>query len=132
MTLTFNSQTYADLLAKYKPKVIKTDEENEQATALAEELAHKTNKTAEEKALYDLLIALIEKYEDENYPMGNSSPLSLLLHLMEVRSLKQADLVGVIGSRGVVSEIINGKREISKAQAKSLAEFFHVDTGLFI
>lgn len=132
MTLTFNYQNYADLLAKYKPKVIKTDEENEQATALAEELAHKTNKTAEETALYDLLIALIEKYEDENYPMGNSSPLSLLLHLMEARSLKQADLVGIIGSRGVVSEIINGKREISKAQAKSLGEFFHVDSGLFI
>lgn len=45
-----NSQTYADLLAKYKPKVIKTDEENEQATALAEELTHETNKTADEKA----------------------------------------------------------------------------------
>jgi HTH-type transcriptional regulator / antitoxin HigA len=132
MTLTFNPQTYANLLAKYQPKVIKTDEENEQATALAEELAHKINRTAEESALYDLLIALIEKYEDENYPMGNSSPLSLLLHLMEARSLKQADLVGVIGSRGVVSEIINAKREISKAQAKSLGDFFQVDSGLFI
>jgi HTH-type transcriptional regulator / antitoxin HigA len=132
MTLTFNHNTYANLLAKYQPKVIKTDEENEQATALAEELAHKSNRTTEESALYDLLITLIEKYEDENYPMGNSSPLSLLVHLMEAHSLKQADLVSVIGSRGVVSEIINGKREISKAQAKSLGNFFQLDSGLFI
>ena len=55
-----------------------------------------------------------------------------LLHLMEARGLKQADLIGVIGSSGVVSEVINGKREISKAQAKALGDLFHVDAGLFI
>jgi HTH-type transcriptional regulator/antitoxin HigA len=132
MTLTFNTETYAQLLAKYQPKVITNDEENEQAILLAEELAHKTNRTTEESALYELLITLIEKYENEQYPMGETTPLSMLLHLMEVRGLKQADLIGVIGSSGVVSEIINGKREISKAQAKALGDFFHVDTGLFI
>ncbi len=40
--------------------------------------------------------------------------------------------VGIIGSKGVVSEVVNGKREISKAQAKALGDFFHVDAGLFI
>ncbi|RUR74856.1 type II toxin-antitoxin system HigA family antitoxin [Chlorogloeopsis fritschii PCC 9212] len=53
-------------------------------------------------------------------------------HLMEVRGIKQSDLVGIIGSKGVVSEIVNGKRGISKAQAKALAEFFHVSLELFI
>ncbi len=132
MTLTFNSENYAQLLAKYQPKLITKDEENEQAILITEELAHKTNRTREESALYELLIALIEKYENEQYPMGETTPLSMLLHLMEVRGLKQADLIGVIGSSGVVSEIINGKREISKAQAKALGDFFHVDAGLFI
>ncbi|MHC5774447.1 hypothetical protein [Nostoc sp.] len=65
MSLTFNPETYALLLAKYQPKVITNDAENEQATLIAEELAHRTNRTSEESALYDLLIALIEKYEDE-------------------------------------------------------------------
>jgi HTH-type transcriptional regulator / antitoxin HigA len=51
---------------------------------------------------------------------------------MEAQNLKQEDLVGIIGSRGVVSEVINGKRNISKAQAKSLAHYFNVDVALFI
>ena len=132
MTLTFNSETYAQLLAKYQPKVITNDEENEQAIIIAEELAHKTNRTTEESALYELLITLIEKYESEQYPMGETTPLSMLLHLMEVRGLQQADLIGVIGSSGVVSEIVNGEQEITKTQAKTLGDFFHIDAGLFL
>ncbi|WP_017746583.1 hypothetical protein [Scytonema hofmannii] len=69
MTLTINPEIYANFLAEYQPKVIKTDEENERAIALAEDLAHRQNKTAEEFALFELLIALSEKYEDEQYPM---------------------------------------------------------------
>jgi len=132
MTLTFNSETYGSLLAQYQPKVIKNDEENEQAIALAEELAHRPNRTLEESALYNLLIALIEKYEQEHYPIDQSTPHSMLLHLMEARNLKQADLVEIVGSSDVVSEIINGKQKIGSVEAKALAEFFHVDSGLFI
>jgi HTH-type transcriptional regulator/antitoxin HigA len=51
---------------------------------------------------------------------------------MEENRLKQTDLVGIVGSRGVVSEVVNGKRTISKSQTKSLGEFFHVDPSLFI
>ena len=79
-----------------------------------------------------MLIALIEKYEDEKYPMGETTPLSMLLHLIEARNLKQTDLIGVLGSSIVVSEIINGKQEISKVQAKALGEFFQVEPSFFI
>ncbi|MEO0843436.1 MAG: helix-turn-helix domain-containing protein, partial [Cyanobacteria bacterium J06643_5] len=54
------------------------------------------------------------------------------LFLMEQKGIKQSDLIGIIGSKGVISEVVNGKREISKAQAKALGEFFNVDAGLFI
>ncbi len=64
--------------------------------------------------------------------MGPASPLEVLLHLMEKNEIKQADLVGKVGSSGVVSEIINGKRGISKAQAKALGEIFHVSPSVFI
>jgi hypothetical protein len=46
--------------------------------------------------------------------------------------LSQADLVSIFGSRGRVSEVVNGKRAISKAQAKALGEFFKVSPELFI
>jgi HTH-type transcriptional regulator / antitoxin HigA len=132
MTLTTNPESYAQLLVKYQPKVIETAAENDRAIAVAQELEHKTNRTSQEDVLLELLVALIEKFEDEQYPIPSGTPHSMLLHLMEASDLKQENLIGVIGSRGVVSEVINGKRNISKAQAKALAEFFSVDVGLFI
>ena len=101
MTLTLNPESYGRLLAQYQPKVITTEEENDAAIALAEELDHRSRRTPEEDALLDLLVTLIEKFEQEHYPIPQGTPLSSLLHLMEARELKQEDLVGVIGSRGV-------------------------------
>jgi HTH-type transcriptional regulator / antitoxin HigA len=132
MTLTFDLETYTTLLTQYRPKIITTEAENDTAIALAEDLSHRDPKSPEEEALLELLITLIEKFENEHYPIPVSTPLEMLKHLMEARNHKQEDLVGIIGSRGVVSEIVNGKRDISKAQAKSLAHHFNVDVALFI
>lgn len=132
MTRTLNPDTYASLLAQYRPKVIESEAENDLAIALAEELEHRQDPTPEESALLELLFMLIERFEIEHYPIPEGTPRSMLLHLVEARDLKQEDLVGFIGSRGVVSEVVNGKRSISKAQAKTLAEFFGIDVGLFI
>ena len=132
MTLTINPSDYAQLLAKYQPKVIETEAENDRAIELAQELEHKSDRTNEESAILELLVTLIEKFEDEQYPIPEGTPHSMLLHLMESNEIKQENLVGVIGSRGVVSEVVNGKRSISEAQVKALAEFFSVDVGLFI
>ena len=128
-----NSKKYKQSLTKYQPKLIKTEEENEKALAIVEELMHRNNRTLEENELYELLITLIEKFEQEYYiPIQPTTPHSLLLFLMEQKGVKQSDLVGIIGSKGVVSEVVNGKREISKSQAKALSEFFNIDAGLFI
>jgi HTH-type transcriptional regulator/antitoxin HigA len=51
---------------------------------------------------------------------------------MSVRQLKQKDIVEVFGSKGITSEVINGKRSISKNQAKALGDFFHVSYTLFL
>ena len=133
MILTFEPDKYRDLLYKYQPKIIRNEEENEKALEIVEALMHSQNRTPEEDELYELLIVLIEKFEGEYYAPGEgSTPHSMLHFLMEQQGIKQADLVGVIGSKGVVSEVVNEKREISKAQANALGEFFHVDPGLFI
>lgn len=132
MTLTFDPSSYATLLARHQPKVIASEDENDAAIALAEELEHRSQRTPEEDAFLELLLTLIEKFEEEHYPIPESTPHSMLLHLMDAKSLKQEALIGVIGSRGVVSEVINGKRGISKNQAKTLANFFSVDVSLFI
>ena len=131
MIHTINRNVYGDLLAQHQPKAIETEAENEAAILLAESLEHR-QRTPEENALLELLIILIEKFEETSYPLPNLESERMLLHLMEARNMKQEELVGVIGSRGVVSEIVNGKRSISKAQAKTLGQLFHVSSSLFI
>jgi HTH-type transcriptional regulator / antitoxin HigA len=131
MIHTINRNVYGDLLAQHQPKAIETEAENEAAIMLAESLEH-LQRTPEEDALLELLIILIEKFEDASYPVPNVETDRMLLHLMEARNMKQEELVGVIGSRGVVSEIVNGKRSISKAQAKVLGQLLHVSPSLFI
>jgi HTH-type transcriptional regulator / antitoxin HigA len=131
MIHTINRNVYGDLLAQHQPKAIETEAENEAAIMLAESLEHR-QRTPEEDALLELLIILIEKFEEASYLVPNVEPDRMLLHLMEARNMKQEELVGVIGSRGVVSEIVNGKRLISKAQAKALGQMFHVSPSLFI
>jgi HTH-type transcriptional regulator/antitoxin HigA len=71
MTLTFNPESYVALLAQYQPKVITTEAENEKVIAIVEDLEHRSHLTPEEKALLELLVTLISKFEEENYPNGN-------------------------------------------------------------
>ena len=98
MTLTFNRDTYGSLLAKYQPKIIETEEENEQAIALCEKLSHLENPSLEESALLELLITLIEKYEEDNYPIPQVLPHEILTHLMESRNLDTKQLSDILGT----------------------------------
>jgi HTH-type transcriptional regulator / antitoxin HigA len=132
MTLTLDRDNYPQLLAEFVPQAIDSEAEYDRALAIAERLTFKQDKTAAEIKLLKPIVVLIEDYETEHYPMANVTPHELLQHLMESNNTRQADLVGLIGSRGVVSEVVNGKRGISKAQAKALGEFFDVSPGLFI
>jgi HTH-type transcriptional regulator / antitoxin HigA len=115
----------------YTINSIQTEAGNEEAILLAESLEHR-QRTPEEDTLLELLIILIERFEENSYPLPNLASDKMLHHLMKARNMKQEELVGVIGSRGVVSEIVNGKRSISKAQAKTLGQLFHISPSLFI
>jgi HTH-type transcriptional regulator/antitoxin HigA len=90
------------------------------------------NLTPEEDRLLDLLAALVERYEDETEDFPDSPPHRILRFLMEQNELQQVDLVKIFGSSGCVSEVVSGKRGISKTQAKALGEFFKVSPELFI
>jgi len=91
MTLTLNRDTYGRLLAEYLPKVIENDAENEQAINLAEALSHRENRSLEETTLLNLLLTLIEKYEQDHYPLEESEPHSILWELMEANNLQEKD-----------------------------------------
>jgi HTH-type transcriptional regulator / antitoxin HigA len=113
-------------------EAIDSEAEYDRALAIAERLTFKKDRTEAEIKFLKLVVVLIEDYETEHYPMDDVAPHELLQHLMESNGTHQADLVGLIGSRGIVSEVVNGKRAIGKSQAKALGEFFSVSPGLFI
>ena len=90
------------------------------------------NLSPEEDTLFDLMVFLVEDFESRAYPIPDAPPQDILRFLMEQRDMKQADLVPILGSKGHVSDIVNGKRGISKEHAKALAAFFHVSPEVFI
>ena len=132
MTLTIEKTIYGRLLSESQPRVIHDEPEYDRALEIVDALMSKNGLTPEETELLQLWAILIEDYEEQNHPMPEATPHEVLLHLMEVKEIRQVDLTGVLGSKGVVSEVVNGKRSISKAQAKALGEFFKVNPSLFI
>jgi HTH-type transcriptional regulator/antitoxin HigA len=135
LTATIDLKRYGRLLAKAAPRVIATEEENGRAIAIVESLVQKGERsmTPEEDALLDLLTNLIRDYEAMAYPRREeSSPHEMVAFLLEQRGLAPKDLWPVIGSKGRVSEILAGRRSISKEQAKKLAGFFRLRADLFI
>ena len=131
-TLEIDDTVYAKLLSKSLPRPIRSDEEHARLTQLLLELDERDKLTPEEDALAEVLTLLIEDYEDRHYPLPQVSPNESLNCLMEERGLHHKDIWPVLGNKGAATEILNGRRSISKAQAKRLAELFRVPVDLFI
>lgn len=133
--MTFNQEEYIRLFSEIVIKPIESEEELDRYVKLVEPYVFKSIKkdiTPEEAAIYNLLTILIVEYEREQYPDPELEPLEFLKGCMDLHNYKQKDLVGIIGSKGVVSEVLNGKREISRAQAKALGQFFNVNYKNFL
>jgi len=128
----FDSDKYSSLLSQYQPRIIKNEDENEIFLEIVESLLSRENLTPEEDTLLELLVKLIEDFEEKHYQLNASTPQSRLIHLMDARSLEPADLIEIIGTSEMVTELINGQLEISKKQAEALGKFFHVNPGLFL
>jgi HTH-type transcriptional regulator / antitoxin HigA len=135
MTTEYDPKKYGELLLDTLPGVIETEEENEKALAIVDRVMSKGDDkiSPEEYRLLDLLVKLIEDFEDKAYPMGNAAkPVDILRSLIDEHGLKQKDLTDIFGSQSVVSEVLNRKRSISKTHARKLAERFNLTADLFI
>jgi HTH-type transcriptional regulator/antitoxin HigA len=129
---TANPQ-YARLLAGFSPVVIESNVEHVRALRAAAALMDKKEtRSPAETSLLKLLAVLIEDFEQKRYSMGDANPLETLKELMRAREMQPKDLWPVFGSKGVTSEVLNGKRGISKEMARRLGEVFHVAAAVFI
>ncbi len=78
----------------------------------------------------DVLGVMIEHYEGEHYPFEEVKGLDVLRYLMQEHGLHQSDLKE-IGSQGIVSEVLNGKRQLNVNQIRRLSQRFKVSPSVF-
>src|SRR5829696_9215344 len=134
-----DEERYGTLLAEARPRIVETPEEHERLLGLAEALMEKAELAEEEEKLLALIVLLIEAYEvhfaaeDEegDEPEEAPAPHVTLQRLMFSHDLKVDDVAHVFGNPHVAREVLEGKREISKRQAKELGKFFRVPARLF-
>jgi HTH-type transcriptional regulator/antitoxin HigA len=132
-TATLDERRYEKLLSKARPAVIRSEAEYERLLGIVEDLMNVPDEamSEEEGRLLELLGMLVEEYEDRVHPLPKVEPHLMLRYLLDEKQMKPSDLQHIL-PRSRVSEILSGKRSISKTQAKQLAELFHVSVGLFI
>jgi HTH-type transcriptional regulator/antitoxin HigA len=133
-TLTVDHKKYARLANRIPVKAIETEEEYDHMVAAVEQLMDKGEDrlSPEESALLETMAILVQAYDDRHHPLPPVAPNEMLANLMETSGRTAKDLLPVFGTRGRVSEILSGKRAISKEQAKRLASVFKVTVDLFI
>ena len=128
-----DKRSYAKLLTRVLPQIITTDDENDRMIAELEKLDTRGRPlTPEEERLALLMGLLIRQFEDSRYSLGHAEPIEAVRILMETRGLRQRDMISVFGSSSVASDVLNGKRALSKTHVRKLADFFHVPAGLFL
>lgn len=125
---------YGQLLAETLPAVINSEAEYDRLVAVVNKLAviPEDRISPEQERLLDIITLLVEKYDDEQYPLPVAPPHEVIQFLMQDRGLRNRDLEPLLGSRGVTSEVINGKRKPSKTQIRKLVEFFKVSPEVFL
>ena len=128
-----NAQTvdYGALLSEKQPAVIHDEVQNQQFIRLLEELTSKEKVTEAEAKLVELLTLLVEEFESKRYPLPEAGPLDVIRHLMEAHGLRQKDLVDIFGTASIVSDVLNGKRDLTKEHIRRLSQRFNVSPAVF-
>ncbi len=110
---------------------IRTDHDLDLAMARIEELFDSPVGTPEGDEL-DALYALVRAYEKETVDLGEPDPIAAIEYRLDQQGMTEADLVPIIGSSDAVSELLSGKRKVTKRQAEALHELLRVPMVLLL
>jgi len=125
------SNDYIELLTSFPPRPITSEEELELTQNMIDQLLDQGKLSQDEKDYLNVLGALVYEYEQQQEPIPDIYGVELLKSLIEDNGLRQKDLVSIFKTESIVSDILNGKREITKRHIEELAEFFHVSPAVF-
>ena len=132
---------YGELLKELRPRIIETPEEHERLLSVAETLMEKGDALSEEeREALALVVLLIEAFEasireddeeDDEEDEEAPTPHGALARLMSSHGVELNDIAPIFGNPHVAREVLDGKRPISRAQAKELGRYFRVPDKLF-
>ena len=123
---------YSALLLEELPRAIHNEREYRKYLGRVESLLNQKSRSSAENRYLELLSILVERYEDEQDPVEAPAPLDALKELMAANGMSQSALAKLLGSSGIASEVLSGKRSLSKTHIRKLAVAFHVSTDLFV
>lgn len=125
------ANNYAALLREIMPEVVRDERQNQIYIRRLEVLANKKSLTRAEEKLMKLLLLLVEDFERTSAPVPDAPPVDVLRHLMEAQGLRQKDLAEIFGTESIVSEVLHGKRELTKQHIRRLSVKFGVSPAVF-
>jgi HTH-type transcriptional regulator/antitoxin HigA len=112
-------------------KVLKTEEEYNKASIRMMEIFHAEPNTPEGDE-FELLIVLVKDFDEKQYQLPELDALEVIKYKMQEMGLKAKDLEPIIGSKGHVSAILSGKREITLKMAQKLKNYFSIPAEVFL
>jgi HTH-type transcriptional regulator/antitoxin HigA len=120
------------MIANGAPRVIHNDAELQAYTDALFQLTARENPSRYEAEAIELLTLLVERYEQEHYPIPTADPVSVVRFLIEQQNLTQRDLIPQFGSESAVSMFLNGQRNLTIKQVRKLSTRFQLPADLFI
>jgi HTH-type transcriptional regulator / antitoxin HigA len=122
----------AEMIAHGAPHVIHNDAELEAYTEALFQLTSLENPSRSEVEAIELLTLLVERYEQERYPITEADPVSVVRLLLERQNLAQRDLITEFGSESAVSMFLSGERNLTLEQVRKLGDRFKLPADVFI
>jgi HTH-type transcriptional regulator/antitoxin HigA len=129
--LGFDRNEYVHLLEALPPVKIRTSEQAATTEAQIEKLMARPALSDAERAYVDLLSDLLADWEDATVEIPDVHGAELVRALLAEHGLRQKDLVGVFATESVVSEVLAGRRELTRKHIEALARFFKVTPAAF-
>jgi len=112
-------------------KPIRTEKDYEKALKRLEKIFDASSKSIEGDEA-EILSLLIENYENQFYPIEAPDPIEAIKIRMEEMNIKQKDLVGVIGGKSRVSEVLNKKKRLTVDMIRKLEDMLHLSASILV
>jgi HTH-type transcriptional regulator/antitoxin HigA len=112
-------------------KILKNESDYNKASIRLMEIFHSAPNTPEGDEL-ELLLVLVKDYDEKNYQLPELDALEVIKYKMKEMGVKAKDLESIIGSKGHVSAILSGKRDITLKMAQKLKNYFSIPSDVFL